>query len=540
MVKSTDAFVKGESTNSTRIEFDLFKLHLPEEDKTPRRWICAIGENLNSKIDEIVNEIVKEKSEQTSYVKLSRKIIKQIYEKGIKIAGKQQTLAKMLNIPRQDLYRWKESKTRIRETVLFKLLNFLGIQFSSIQNYIIDKKIIRKGINRQTIAKILSKKLNVSLNFTEKIIYGKRKEVALIFILKLLKYWSTILRKSKKEFNEKKKEIQETFQFLKENTGGKAFKVKAPKVVSPEFSKIIGAMIADGSLFKSLNTISIIDEDKTNLENFSNWMESVFGIIPKIRKKKYCNAWYIKIDNKVIKRYFLVFFTFSKGKKSLNYDVPLLIKKSNFEIQKAFAEGVMCFDGIVRLKKEVGINIGSKKLRDSLFEIFIKYGLKVKKSKKEDKTGMWRIYSYGKSNVEQYYKWLNYFAEGSEKWFRIFEWINGFQGSVKNTKDALIILKECFPIRSNSKITLSQFLNFFMKNKALTLNQILSILERSGIKLNINTLWEYASWLKKMNIIKKRRAKDNSNIYFLNKNINEWKLPYRPRLGVYYSSLKSL
>lgn len=150
-------------------------------------------------------------------------------------------------------------------------------------------------------------------------------------------------------------------------------------MVSSTLSKIAGAMIADGSVPKNSNYISILDEDRINLEAFSKWIKVVFGIAPKIRKNKSKNAWYIKIDNKVIRRYLIVFFEFSNGKKMPGYDIPSLIKNADLKIQKACAHGIMCFDGVVRLKKEVGINIGSRNLRDSLFEIFIKDGLNVKK-----------------------------------------------------------------------------------------------------------------------------------------------------------------
>lgn len=85
------------------------------------------------------------------------------------------------------------------------------------------------GANKQKIAKTIAEKLNVSLHFTERIIYGKRKEIALVFILELLKYWGMLLGKTKEELENKKKEIQETFEFLKENSGARTFKIKAVK-----------------------------------------------------------------------------------------------------------------------------------------------------------------------------------------------------------------------------------------------------------------------------------------------------------------------
>lgn len=153
---------------------------------------------------------------------------------------------------------------------------------------------------------------------------------------------------------------------------------------------------------------------------------------------------------------------------------------------------------------------------------------------------MWKIYSYGKSNNAQYSKWLKYFIKKSDNWFKIYEWVNGFQGFIGSVQDAFVILETCFPAKSNSKITLSQILHFFVRSKVLKLNQILRMLADIGIKINMSTLWEYTGWLMRMNIIRKKRMSDNSNIYILNENIKEWKLPYRPELNSHYSNRKNL
>jgi len=506
------------------VEFDLFKLHVPEEDFTPRRCICAIGKNLYAKLDEIINEIIKNKGYIVTYVKVEKDVIQKIYKKCIIRAGSQQDLAEILGVARQDFYRWKECKRRIPLEKLKRLIEYSGTNVD-VRRITLETRKYLIGINRQKIAKILAKRSNSTLNFTEKIIYKMRQEVVLIFIIELLKFWKELLNKSESEVLMMKKEIQATFEYLKQNN--RAYKVIAVKELTPILSKIVGAMLADGCIVRDSNSMNILDEDKLNLDAFSNWINETFGLLPKIRKHKTQNAWCTKIDNKVIRRYFTVFFEFSNGKKHQNYDIPTCIRNAKFEIQKACVHGVMSFDGVVRITKEVGINIGSKRLRDSLYKVFKKHGLKVTKSKKPDRTGMWRLYSSGNFDRNEYQKWLEYFVKGSDRWFRIYEWVNGYQGSVKNIKEASVILEKCFPVRSNSKITLTQIFNVFVENKILSLAHIIAELKDKNIEIAESTLWIYTGILREMNIIRKKRLSDNTNVYILNEEASEWRLPNR-------------
>ena len=466
-------------------EFNLFKLH-GKEDKTPRKWICNIGDNLNKKIDELVDEIVEKKGITVIYVKLNKKIIQNIYQKAIWKAENQFKLAKILNVNRQNLYRWKEGKSRILLVILKELIDYVDLKIT-INKIIIEKKEYISGWNKENIAKVLAKRLNVSLNYTEEIIYNKRQQISFIFIIKLLNLWKNLLDKSNRDIELKKKEIQGTFKFLKQNSG-KAYHVKVVPNLNIIFSKIVGAILADGSVTSFGNVIYLGEEYKENVKAFSDWIEELFCIKPIIRRDKRNNLWYVKIDNKVIKSYLTEIFCFNRGKKKYNYDFPEIIKNSNFEIRKACVKGIMIFDGVVRLKREIGLNIGSKNIRDSVFDVLIEDCLKVNKLEKPDSTGMWRLYSIGGFNKEQYGKWLDYFVESFDKWYRIYEWINGFQGFVESNENASFILKKSFPRRSSSKISLSEVFDYFIKYNSLTIDKILVLFKNQGIFFNKSTL----------------------------------------------------
>ena len=504
--------------------FDLFKLYT-KEDTIPRLWICAVGRNLHKKLGEIMDEIIKHKGHIVFSIKIKKEIIQKTYNKAIEKAKSQQILAKILKIPRQNLYKWKECKRRIPLSILDKLIKYSGTNFN-VQEITLETRKHVSGFNRQKIAKIIAKGLNIRLSFAERVIYQKRKEVALIFILKLLTLWKNLLNKSDRDLEKKKIEIQKTFEFLKQNTN-KARSVKAVPALTPTFAKVTGAILADGCIVKSDNSLRILDEDKKNIEKFSRWMKRLFGIPSVIRKSKGTEAWNIKIDNKVIQRYFTEVFKFNKGKKKENYSIPNIIKNSDFEIRKACVLGVMAFDGIVRTNKEIGLNIGSKKLRDDVFKILVEEGINLNKSNKPDSTGMWKLYSSGKFDKEQYKKWRTYFIKDSNKWFKINEFINGFSKKITSIDEAFIILKKCFKPQSASKIDLASIFKIFVSDDSLTTKQILFYLNRRSIKISEETLWLYLNILREMNIIRKERN-GNTNLYFFNADLNKWHLPYRP------------
>ena len=112
--------------------------------------------------------------------------------------------------------------------------------------------------------------------------------------------------------------------------------------------------------------------------------------------------------------------------------------------------------------------------------------------------------------------------------------IIGFQGKVSDSCHVSFILEKCFSKKSASKVTLSSIFNLFLSYNTLTVAQLLSLFLRKGINLNESTLWNYTRILRKMNLIIKKRLRDNTNLYVYNRDVTSWKLPYRPDLSPYY------
>src|SRR3989344_5654816 len=179
-------------------DLDLFKLH-NSKDKTPRKWICVIGPNLNKEIDKVINQIVKRKSKKLTFIKVNKDLIKETYRISILKAGNQKRLSETLDLGRQDLYSWREGIRIIPIKALKKLLRYAHSK-STLNEAIVGKREHLLGWTRHKIAEYLSKKIKVNQNFTEKTIYNKRPQIALIFIIELLNLWKKLLKKSKREF----------------------------------------------------------------------------------------------------------------------------------------------------------------------------------------------------------------------------------------------------------------------------------------------------------------------------------------------------
>ncbi|MDD5163718.1 MAG: hypothetical protein PHD95_05945 [Candidatus ainarchaeum sp.] len=125
--------------------------------------------------------------------------------------------------------------------------------------------------------------------------------------------------------------------------------------------KIAGAHAADGSLSNNYG-IRLMDSSKVSVTKWAGWFKEEFDINLAVRKSKKENAFKTEKYNKVIARYLNVFFEFPFGKKSDIVKEPQLIKTAAKDFRKAFALGVLTFDGSVSLEGSVTIDSNSLQL----------------------------------------------------------------------------------------------------------------------------------------------------------------------------------
>lgn len=340
-------------------------------------------------------------------------------------------------------------------------------------------KKLEKEIQKTTNAtlselnKYISKKLDCSDRVTKKILKNNAKFYPIPIVLELLK-----LIKNKKGVFEKK--LNKRIEYLKVNSAS-AKPVKAAKNLNENLAKILGAFMADGSLsiqvvienknkneLKNLESelrdykisystnfsksrnqnyisiqlnkenveimnkfitkpglkiqnhfnIELTDEYKDSVGAFNKWVREEFGLKPNSFYKKK-NAWRIIFSNKVFTRYLMKFFKITPGPKTYTAFEPKIIKKSGLSLRRAFAKGILMFDGCVTKNSQINFTTVSKDLFNSIKEIWSK-----------DKIKFWRSFSkrkewnLGTLRNEKINKLKKYFEKGTQK-EKLINWLSG-------------------------------------------------------------------------------------------------------------------
>lgn len=277
------------------------------------------------------------------------------------------------------------------------------------------------NISKTSIMETVAKNLNCPFSNIKRVIYP-RKTIPLPVILELLNLWSIKLNKSEAELIDKKKELQVSFEILKSNFS-LAKPMKANKKLSLNLAKICGAHAADGWInirhrrngYLSYD-FALREGDIKSVKAFKNWIKIEFDCTI---NKRLPGCYSIEFSNKIFLRYLHMFFGFPYGKKSDIVDEPTIIKSSNLNFRKAFALGVMTFDGAV-CKNNVGLVTKSKNLRDSLIEIVqLDKITRVYFPYCPDKLNRWRFYSSRSRKNKEFISWLNYFEKGTDKYYRL-------------------------------------------------------------------------------------------------------------------------
>jgi len=358
--------INNQKMQNMDLKFDLFKLHIPEEDKDPRwSWIRASGIELT--------ELV------YSYIQ--------------------------------------------------KLTASVGTNQAA------------KHINR-LIPKL---KINSILDY----FWGeKRTNFPLIFLEKLAEQFENS-QEIKNEFLDK----IETLSISRYDSKP----IKAVKKLNLTLCKIAGAHAADGALWGEYN-YQLVDSNKSAVIEFTRWLEEVFGYKIKAKPHKKNNAYNVYFKSRIIGRYLNKFLGFPIGKKSSIVKEPQIIKNSNLNFRKAFALGVLTFDGSVDTRGKPAIQSKSKDLILDLYEILKTENILISFNNKPDKIGRYILQF---SNFEP--KLLNYFDKNSGKWQRLNELIYGFQGKAGTLEEAKKAFDLAYPKTTLSLINFSDILDAIHK-----------------------------------------------------------------------------
>ena len=397
------------------------------------------------------------------------------------------------------------------------------------------------GNCRESLSKKLSTHFHCSHSVIKRVLQSKSEFYPIPLILKLLK-----LSKNRRKFLKK---IKENVQYLKVNSAS-AKPVKAICRLNENLAKILGAFMADGSLsiqiviaasrlkdlekmkskltklrirystgyapsrnqyyiniqanknnFKSLNkaihfsrflvqthySIELTDEYKDNVEAFIKWIRDEFNIIPN-RFKKRENAWRVSFSNKILARYLITFFEVKPGVKACTAFEPKIIKRSNLKIRKAFARGILMFDGCVTFDKKILFSVRSKDLLNSLGEIWGKDKIEFKKSKNSER----REETLFTTAVNKKERLLKYFEENTQKW-KLLKWLSGDLTKTPIFQHkASLSLKRILSLLQKIKCCDAIFLKNYFKCGHSIIRTYLKILKDQG-KIRLSNRPDYIS-----------------------------------------------
>lgn len=331
--------------------------------------------------------------------------------------------------------------------------------------------------NRTALSKFISSKYQSSTNTVGRILQGNTKFYPIPILLEMLK-----LTRNPKKVTE---EINEAAEYLKVNSAS-ARQIRAVKILNENLSKILGAFMADGSLSiqvviathnrpgldsikseienykinyslgraisrnqfyvsiqvnqgntdninklighhrKNLKIqthfgIELTDAYRDNVEAFKNWLGEEFNIQPnRFDRKK--DAWRVAYSNKILSRYLTKFFEVIPGPKTYTAFEPEIIRTSELPIRKAFAKGVLMFDGCVNKNSKILFSTVSSKLFESIREIWkndqIKFGNYLSNRRGRTEFCLFTVQN------NKLGKLLAYFENGTQK-EKLLRWLNG-------------------------------------------------------------------------------------------------------------------
>ena len=281
-------------------------------------------------------------------------------------------------------------------------------------------------------------------------------------------------------------------------------KVNAIKDINKTLAKLIGAHIADGHSKPEGQTcrLRIVDGREDIIKICASWIKTIFGVNPIIRFNKCDKTYCCWFNNKIIARYLKNIFGIPSGKKAYIVKEPIIIKNSKLKIRKAFALGVITFDGGIKTSGMVSLTSMSKSLINDISKILKEDGLSVNKFYNIKKKS-WLLESHSGRNKTYQKKWLDYFEKSSWKYDRLNFFVNNRKSySIK-------YLNYLFPNHYHSKINLNEVYNSIKKIKSGKIKDITKELNKN-IKIVDTSVYKYLYILEKANLIYKINEKNTN------------------------------
>ncbi len=390
-----------------------------------------------------------------------------------------------------------------------------GKEIQSLFEDLVNNICKTKNVNKNELAKELSKELGCCVSLLQKYFYSKRDLYPIPLINRLL----DLLENENKKM-QMKSLFSKKIEYLK--IGGSSQRQRAVKYLTPEQAKLCGAIVADGCLVKSKvgeHGIVIRDYYKKALAKTNAWFNQALGISSVVRKDKGKPSHFLKIDNKIAANFFNKFFEIPFGKKSAIVKEPQIIKHSPYRLD--FAEGALLFDGSVELDYLVSYGTISKKLAEDLLEILTLNGFEIE-LRYFKTTGLYRLRTK-RLTREQTDKWIAFFGKDTEKGSKLYQMTYGFPNRVGSVGYFMFAISNFCNFANSSKISIKDVFAAIKENNCVTKATLKDIL-----RIGTSTLYKYLWILEKTNSIKAEKfngGENRENKYSYNPNIWEWRAP---------------
>ena len=387
----------------------------------------------------------------------------------------------------------EEDKNSGKSWIRVKSNKLLCQQLKNMINVIVKRYPSQNELGRE-LGKILKCDPTAPLRYIISIKKDREKWIPLIFIESILHLYTKITNEN---FNELRDDIQRFFEILKVGNGASK-SIMALRELNEPLCKIAGAHAADGHLGDGALYV-LVEEYKTSVESFRNWLKQCFDISPRIFYNKQGNTWNIEFRNKILGRYLNIYLGFPYGSKTENVSEPNIIKYVPLDFRKSFALGVMTFDGSVSPQGRVRLELKSKSLRDSIVEILKLDQLNITTSRNKER-GHWSFSTNQTFTKEEKEKWLCYFEKYTEKWNRLNESFFGYKARVDTIEKAITILDKKYK-NNNSKLYFKDLIYLIKKMQIFDLNSLLKELDKLKINYNASVIFRHLQLLKKANIL---------------------------------------
>ncbi len=370
------------------IEFNLLLLHKPY-DIHPRSWICFGGDGMRKIVSKLEGEVKTEK--QKTREEISRIVSKKL--------GCHRALVKRALQNKNAFY---PIPVILELSKLSKNGNFYLKKITSNIKYLkVNSASSKPSFALNKLTKDFCKVLGAFVadgSFGYQIIFSTEDESK-------IKFLKEIFSNSKIKFSAgRSPSRKEFFVSLRANR----YNFKTIEMLIAKLSKDFNV--------QTHTNIELTDEHKSNVEAFKRWIKSCFGLEPThFYKLKNENAWRIVFSNKIFGRYLMVFFGIIPGYKTDIVKEPVVIKNSPLNFRKAFARGVLMFDGSATISGNIVLESKSRALIDSIADIFLKdnvsAGIRISR-------GNHVLYTHKNNNKKRL---LSYFEPDTWKEYRLRE-----------------------------------------------------------------------------------------------------------------------